>query len=584
MRVYAPPIAAKMPMPPSPAVRSKDAAQTSFGTLLQSERDAAARDAAAKPRTNPAAGTPKAHQPSRKAERFETSERSAVTSTSAETADARRAHSLQGNTTAPDQTADPDAESANTPADSGVATATPLETASTSGDTAAIRITGTTAGTDPVPDADPTATASLDGNAQMGSAPDLVPGSASGSGPGSAPSLATNSADASAALIPGMHGVPGSNLQAEPAALLAETKIASRSDASVVKSGPGAGPEIPSTVHGAVGKGGVHVPATLLPTGQAQSPALETAASLQALSPNPQAGTGAKVATPWAKSMIGGRLNTAASASPLGAPPAVADALLAPPSGGSAVAPVGTLGGDPGATSGSTDAGTSTLGKGAASNATAAQLPAVLPPMPSAAALGQVAPTAAPSTAGSQPGGDPTGSTFSKADAGGASPGDVAAHAQSAGGVPETSSLGSARLLQTLSRSEMQIKVNSEDFGHVTIHTAYGRDAISAQITLGNAQLGSALSAHIPALEQKLQQSLAGNGDLRASVTVNTQTSGGNDRSHNGGQAGQQPSQGRASWASNATLASDVAPSLLSSANAPASSLGGSGGRLDIRI
>ncbi len=80
-----------------------------------------------------------------------------------------------------------------------------------------------------------------------------------------------------------------------------------------------------------------------------------------------------------------------------------------------------------------------------------------------------------------------------------------------------------ARLLQSFSRSEMQVKVNSAEFGRVTIHTAYGREAIAAQITLSNAQLGSALAAHVPAIEQKLGQ----DHGLRASVTIDTQTQAG---------------------------------------------------------
>ena len=67
------------------------------------------------------------------------------------------------------------------------------------------------------------------------------------------------------------------------------------------------------------------------------------------------------------------------------------------------------------------------------------------------------------------------------------------------------------------------MKVTSPDFGRVTVHTAYGRETIATQITLENIQLGSALAAHVPAMEQKLGQ----DHGLRASVTIDTQTQAG---------------------------------------------------------
>ena len=91
---------------------------------------------------------------------------------------------------------------------------------------------------------------------------------------------------------------------------------------------------------------------------------------------------------------------------------------------------------------------------------------------------------------------------------------------------PELQSVTNARLMQSLSRSEMQVNMHSADFGRITIQSTYGRDAISAQISLEDSQLGSALrsalSAHIPEMEQKLGQ----DHGLRASVTIDTQSRG----------------------------------------------------------
>ena len=79
--------------------------------------------------------------------------------------------------------------------------------------------------------------------------------------------------------------------------------------------------------------------------------------------------------------------------------------------------------------------------------------------------------------------------------------------------IPE---LTRARLMQTLTGSQMQVSVRSEDFGKVTVHAGYGRDALSAQITLESPQLGAALSTHIPAMEQRL----AGEHGMRTSVVI----------------------------------------------------------------
>ncbi len=104
--------------------------------------------------------------------------------------------------------------------------------------------------------------------------------------------------------------------------------------------------------------------------------------------------------------------------------------------------------------------------------------------------------------------------------------------------IVELPSVTNARLLQSFSRSEMQVQVHSADFGRVTVHTAYGRDSISAQITLENAQLGSAVAAHVPAIEHKLGQ----DAGLRASVSVNTQAG---NSGKEGQQSGGSPAKGR---------------------------------------
>jgi hypothetical protein len=134
-------------------------------------------------------------------------------------------------------------------------------------------------------------------------------------------------------------------------------------------------------------------------------------------------------------------------------------------------------------------------------------------------------------------------------------------------------------MVQTLSRSEMQVHVNAGEFGRVSIRTAYGRDAISAQITLENNELRSALSVHAPSIEQKLGQ----DHGLRASVTVDTQQPGGNAGHRGGREADAQPE--RRAFARADTLA-NASPELstvaLSATPSPIAAAGSA--RLDIRI
>ena len=148
-------------------------------------------------------------------------------------------------------------------------------------------------------------------------------------------------------------------------------------------------------------------------------------------------------------------------------------------------------------------------------------------------------------------------------------------------GQPELPSLTNARLVQRLSGSEMQVSLHSDDLGRLTVHTAFARDAISAQITLDNPQLGSTLAAHLPAMEQRLAQ----DHGLRASVTIDTQTGNGADHHR---QSGEDAQNGRrpiayAFGTSDPASSSAAAPVL---STLPSSSVTGTAERqrLDIRI
>lgn len=76
-----------------------------------------------------------------------------------------------------------------------------------------------------------------------------------------------------------------------------------------------------------------------------------------------------------------------------------------------------------------------------------------------------------------------------------------------------------AHLLRHLQQTEMQVHLHAEEFGRVSVHAAYGHDAVSAQITLENNELGSALVAHMPEMERALDAH-----GVRSSVQVSVNT------------------------------------------------------------
>ncbi len=90
-----------------------------------------------------------------------------------------------------------------------------------------------------------------------------------------------------------------------------------------------------------------------------------------------------------------------------------------------------------------------------------------------------------------------------------------------------------ARLMQTLSGSQMQVNLSTGDFGRITVHAGYGRNSLSAQISLEDAQLGNAIAAHLPSVEQHLR----GEHGLPTTITVTSGNSSTGDQSQPGAEA-----------------------------------------------
>lgn len=115
----------------------------------------------------------------------------------------------------------------------------------------------------------------------------------------------------------------------------------------------------------------------------------------------------------------------------------------------------------------------------------------------------------------------------------------AAASASSASNTTATtpsSSINTARLIQSVGQSEMRVGMRSAEFGDISIRTSATHDSLSAQISLDHADLAKALTAHLP----EMQARLGGNGNVDVRVNDNAQSS----TSHHG--AGNQNMGGNA--------------------------------------
>jgi hypothetical protein len=136
-----------------------------------------------------------------------------------------------------------------------------------------------------------------------------------------------------------------------------------------------------------------------------------------------------------------------------------------------------------------------------------------------------------------------------------------------------TGGISTARLIQSMSESEMRVGMHSAEFGNITIRTSVSQQQLMAQINVDHSELGSAISAHLPSLQSKLGSEFG----VRASIEVNQpggSVNGGNGQSSHQNQ--KMTSQSIAPEASALSAESDRMP-------LPGQSLEVDGSRLDIR-
>jgi len=203
------------------------------------------------------------------------------------------------------------------------------------------------------------------------------------------------------------------------------------------------------------------------------------------------------------------------------------------------------------------------------------------------AASGQLTPAAAKiSDAITQVAGFAAHTTSESTPAGHAVSGDAAdvpSHGQAGGELPAervsdangagSADLNTARLVQSMSQSEMRLGMHSAEFGEISVRASVTPQQVQAQIEVDHSELGNAISAHIPSLQAKLGSDFG----LHASIEVSQPGT-----SHHHGQGHTQQQQQNLS--ANRALAGETAQAADTDTQMPASLLRAvDDGRLDIR-
>jgi hypothetical protein len=104
---------------------------------------------------------------------------------------------------------------------------------------------------------------------------------------------------------------------------------------------------------------------------------------------------------------------------------------------------------------------------------------------------------------------------------------DVAARSGEEQGVPASihsdggevvaaSSINTAKLMQTMSESEMRVGMRSSEFGDISIRTSITEQQMVTQISLDHSELSQAISAHVSTIQTKLGEEFG----LNASIEV----------------------------------------------------------------
>ncbi len=141
--------------------------------------------------------------------------------------------------------------------------------------------------------------------------------------------------------------------------------------------------------------------------------------------------------------------------------------------------------------------------------------------------------------------------------------------------------VNSAKLMQSISQSEMRVGMRTAEFGDISIRTSAGRDSISAQISLGHDDLAKTLTAHMPEMQTRLTTGEVVDVHIQSDSQTGSFTGGQSGANHSGAQSQQQDS-----GSSRPSAFNSYSSERSSFAAMPASmvaSIAGNSNRLDIR-
>lgn len=149
-------------------------------------------------------------------------------------------------------------------------------------------------------------------------------------------------------------------------------------------------------------------------------------------------------------------------------------------------------------------------------------------------------------------------------------PADAAANAA---GPLAWAAINSARVIQSMSETEMRVGMHSSEFGDISIRTMVSQQQVQAQISVDHSELSNAISAHIPTMQAKF------GSDLGLHATIEVNQSGMNFS----GERGQSSPRDQRSFATTVPVDNTPAPIEMGRAAMRITPSSIDGSRLDIR-
>lgn len=136
--------------------------------------------------------------------------------------------------------------------------------------------------------------------------------------------------------------------------------------------------------------------------------------------------------------------------------------------------------------------------------------------------------------------------------------------------------INSARLIQKMNESEMRVGMQTAEFGNISVRTSMVHEQLAAQISVDHAELGRAMSQHLPSMQARLGEEYGLNARIEIRDGGTSYTSDA-DRGSRGGQQESNPRGGFQRFQTGAVMATG-------SSVAPLSSISSDSARLDVRI